>query len=307
MNHALGAAALAGLLAVSALTWAGDEQMELAVGGRMRSYQLHLPPQVGNPHVAALPLVVVLHGGGGNASSVARQTRFSEAADQAGFLAAFPNGNGRPLLGERLLTWNAGSCCGYAVEEQIDDIAFIRQMVKTIQRDHGTDPTRTFATGISNGGMLAYRLACEASDVFAAIAPVSAVDTGRACRPQRAVSVIHFHGSADQNVLLDGGVGPHALNRDPRPPVANTLQFWAQFDGCSSSPLRDLTGPVREERYTGCREGTEVRFYLIEGGGHSWPGGERMLRVLDAPSDAISATPLIWQFFASHGRTSRPP
>ncbi len=274
----------------------GDVRRTLTVGDRERSYELHLPRTFDATQATAL--VVVLHGGGGNAASAGKQTGFSAVADREGFIVAYPNGSGR--LGERLLTWNAGTCCGYAVSHQVDDVAFVRAMVAQIEAEHRIDPKRVYATGISNGGMMSYRLACEASDVFAAIGPVSAVQIAPSCVPTAPVSVLHVHGTADRNVPLDGGVGSRALNRDRRPPVHESVDFWVHADRCSPEPAVDQSGTVRHERWTGCAPGTEVDFYTITGGGHAWPGGERMLAVLDQPSDAISATPLLWKFFAEH-------
>ncbi len=299
---------LAGLMLLGAVTATGaaaqDASRSLMVDGLQRSYVVHMPPGLvaGRP----APLVLVLHGGGGNAALTAKQTRFDEQADRAGFIAVYPNGTdrARPLLNALgkpgLLTWNAGACCGYAMEHRIDDVTFIRALVGQLERDYPIDPARIYATGLSNGGMMAYRLACEASDIFAAIGPVSAVEIAPACNPTQPVAVIHFHGSADQNVPMQGGIGAKALIKQDRPPVQASIDFWVRHDRCNAQPDLSQHGKVALLAWRGCARGSEVAFYVIEGGGHAWPGGDRIAAFLDAPSQDINATAVMWQFFAEH-------
>ena len=283
---------------------AADMQRTLQIGGLARTYTLYVPPSAKKRDQVAL--VVVLHGGGGNASAVAKQTRFSREADKQGFAIAYPNGTGRarPVMeffgNKGALTWNAGRCCGYAMDNRIDDVAFIRAMVEEIAREIPIDRRRIYATGISNGAMMAHRLACEASDVFAAIGTVSGPLVTERCAPSNPVAVIHIHGTADGYVPEKGGVGPKypGLNY---PSAQDTISFWAAADGCTPTARQSNPAPdVQLLDFDGCRGGTAVAYYSITGGGHSWPGGGRMAFFLDAPSDAIAATPLIWQFFAAH-------
>jgi len=292
------------LLAAAMPVFAADIQRKLQVGGRERSYAVHVPP--GATDSRPLPLVIVLHGGGGSGAGAATQTGFSREADRSGFLAAYPDGTDQPrpflnALGKPgLLTWNADGCCGYAMANRVDDVGFLRAMVGEIERSYRIDPKQVYATGISNGGMMAYRVACEASDMVAAVGIVAgAVLTP--CAPTQPVSVIHIHGSADENAPVGGGIGRKALTRTSYPPVADSLALWVRADGCPVDPQRSDAAPlVHLMDYRPCRSGTEVTYYLIDGGGHSWPGGERMAAFLDAPSQAIAATPLIWRFFAAH-------
>jgi polyhydroxybutyrate depolymerase len=167
------------------------------------------------------------------------------------------------------------------------------------------DPARVYATGISNGGMMSYRLGCEASDTFAAIAPVSAtLFTTAPCQPARRVSVLHIHGLADQNVPFDGGVGPNAAQPNPPayPPVLDGVHRWARLDGCRVRLTPTTQGKVTTTDWAGCRDGTDVELITIADGGHSWPGGQRMAAILDAPSPALDATSTIIDFFAAHHR-----
>jgi polyhydroxybutyrate depolymerase len=298
------AAAVFVLVIGAGASLAADVPRKLQVGGRERSYAVHVPP--GATDSRALPLVIVLHGGAGSGASAAPHTGFSAEADRSGFFVAYPDGTeqARPFLNALgkpgLLTWNAGGCCGYAMENRVDDVGFLRAMIGEIERLYRIDPKRVYMTGISNGGMMAYRFACEASDMVAAIGIVAgAVLTP--CAPTRPVSVIHIHGSADENVPVGGGIGRKTLTRTSYPPVAESIATWIHADGCPAEPERsDAALHVQLSDYRPCRGGAEVAYYLIDGGGHSWPGGQRMAGFLDAPSQAIAATPLIWRFFAAH-------
>ena len=295
---------LAPLLAPPSAWAAGDPSVGIEYGNLDRSYLLHLPNPLPNH---PLPLVVVLHGGGGSAASVAKMTGFDAEADRQGFIVVYPDGTdkSRPLLNAMgkpgFLTWNAGSCCGYAQENHIDDVGFIRTLVMQVVKDNGADPKRVYATGISNGGMMAYRLACEASDMFAAIAPVSAVQEVTSCKPGQPVSVFHIHGAKDENVPLNGGVGKKAMEKEDRKPVQDSIDFWVKQDGCSVTVHSQNPG-LFMTNYGGCEAGSEVAFYLIQDGGHSWPGGDRVASFLDPPSKTLNATYEIWTFFATHAK-----
>ena len=286
---------LVGLLFNGSVYAASDDELRLDFGGRSRTALLHIPQ--GADLSKPLPLVIVLHGGGGGAESTIKQTGLNAIADREHFIAVYPNGTSR-LFSNRFLTWNAGACCAYAQQNKVDDAGFIRALVVQIQHAHAIDTKRIYATGLSNGGMMSYRLACEMSDVLAAISPVSAVQVVDHCTPTQPVSVIHIHGSADENVPIMGGVGKKALNDDVRPPVADTLKFWTQYDGCGAATSTQ-SGAVHREVYD-CKNGSAVEYLLISGGGHSWPGGERLLRMLDKPSNALAASDTIWEFFKAH-------
>jgi len=284
---------------------AADLVRKIEVGGLTRTYRLHLPP--GSRSGSPMALVVVLHGGGGNGSLEDKHTHFSAEADAQHFIVAYPDGTGRrrPFLNAMgrpgFLTWNAGICCGYAMEHHVDDVAFFRAMVAAIGRDVPVDPHRVYATGISNGGMMSYRLACEASDLVAAVGVVSGVVVDQPCKPVSPVAVVHIHGDADQNVPLAGGVGRKGVSGTHYPPVQQSIDLWVAADGCGAAPVAATPAPgVTLRDWRGCRDGTEVAYYLIAGGGHAWPGGTQMAAFLDKPSTAMAATPVIWQFFAAH-------
>jgi polyhydroxybutyrate depolymerase len=289
---------------------AADLEQKLDIGGIARTYALHVPPDASA--LREMPLLLVLHGALGDAKITAKQTHFNEEADREGFLVAYPEGTDRirpllNLLGKRFLTWNAGGCCGYAKQQQVDDVSFLRAVTARIEQDYRIDPRRVYAAGISNGGMMAYRLACEASDVFAAVGVVSAVLVTAPCAPRGPVSVIHFHGTDDQYVPIDGGVGEKSLAGTRFPPVIDSILFWIGVDGCRSAPIssQSPTG-VDETTYRDCKACTAVTYYRIEGAGHAWPGGDRISPLLDSPPTSIAATSVMWQFFAAHPKGCNP-
>ncbi len=280
-----------------------DSAHTITVDQTERRYLLHVPD---SPKLA-LPLVIVMHGGGGSAKSIVAQTGFNAEADHQAFITAYPEGTARerPLLdalGKPVFrTWNAGACCGVAVERGMDDVGFIRAMVADIAARYPIDPKRIYATGLSNGGMMAYRLACEASDLLAAVAPVSAVSVVQPCEPRFPVSLLHIHGTADRHVPIEGGVGAKSIVKIPYPPVERSIAFWAAWDDCGKDPIVSTAAPdVTRRSYPLCTLGIAVDYYVIEGGSHAWPGGKRIAKFLDEPSKAIDATKLIWQFFAAH-------
>ena len=278
---------------------AGDHVLSLTTGGRERTYLLHLPPAYDGKKI--LPLVIVLHGGGGNAPGAVRMTGFSEKADKEGFVAVYPNGSGR--LKDRLLTWNSGNCCGYALDRNVDDVGFIRVLIDELEKIRAIDPKRVYVTGMSNGGMMTYRLGCELSDKIAAIAPVSGALNVENCQPVGPVSAIIFHGTADEHVLYNGGEPLKKVDVHQRvdKSVSYAVKFWVAHDGCSETPQREEKGGIRTEIYSGGEEGAEVVLYAIKGGGHAWPGGQSYL-LGDTPTREISATDLMWDFFVRHSK-----
>ncbi len=300
--------ALASLVA-AASSFAADTQDDthkLSFGGLDRSYVLHVPP---NPPAGSLPLVVVLHGGMGSGAGVAKMTGFDEVADEHGFIVVYPNGTDRvrPVLNAMgkpgLLTWNAGSCCGYAQGHGIDDVGFIRAVVADVEKDHSVDTRRIYATGMSNGAMLSYRLACEASDLFAAVGPVAGIIEIPDCKPAHPVAVIDFQGTDDENVPLNGGIGKKEVGKkEDRKPVQDSIDLWVKVDGCSVT-VKSEHPDIHLTNYGGCEAGTAVDYYVVQGGGHAWPGGDRIASFLDAPDPNVPATRIIWSFFADHPKS----
>ena len=290
------------LMALAAIaSWAATIAYAATVLGD-RSYEIHLPN--GRDPAQPAPLVLVFHGGGGDAANAARMSGMDAKADAEGFIVAYPNGTGlRPNA--KLLTWNAWRCCGAALDNKVDDVGFVRALVEDIAKRHPVDRKRVHATGFSNGAMLAYRLGCELGDVFAAIAPVAGALNDYNCGTGPKVSVVAFHGTADQHIRFEGGVPITAFDTHKR--ADNSVQFaidtWRKRDGCSAQPARDKKGAVIHTAYA-CADGTAVEVYAIEGQGHAWPGGQKGRRFgnVDEPSGEISATDVIWEFFKTHSK-----
>jgi polyhydroxybutyrate depolymerase len=284
----------------------GDYDGSIEVAGRKRAYLLHLPPSYDGK--TRMPLVIVLHGGGGTAQYAQAMTGMSIKADSTGFIVVYPNGNGH-LSDKNLLTWNSGNCCGYAMGHAIDDVAFIRALINELQSRLSIDATRIFATGISNGGMMCYLLACQLSDKIAAIAPVAGAMGMENCQPTQPVSAIIFHGTADEHVLFNGGKPLKQADNHPRidKPVSFAVDFWIKANGCSAVPQKETKGNIVKETYSNGKNGSEVVLYTIEGGQHAWPGGDRGWPGGDVPTKELTATDVMWDFFVKHPKIAAVP
>jgi polyhydroxybutyrate depolymerase len=297
MRWLVAAAGAAGVLApaVLAQSAATEQRRTLQVDGLSRGYLVYLPStyQAGRP----VPLVFVFHGGGGRASGIAPHTGFSRLAEREGFVAVYPDG----LEGR----WNDGR--GYAATH--DDVGFVHALLDTLQRELSIDPRRVYATGISNGAMFAYRLACDLPGVFAAVAPVAGampVDLAPSCRHTEPVSVIAMQGTADP--LMPYAGGGVARRRGRVLSADQSVVFWATLDGCTDpvlvmpeeNPAPEDGTRIRRTIFNGCRDRRGVELYTVVGGGHTWPGGPPAGRAVGRVSRDIDATPLIWSFFAQH-------
>jgi polyhydroxybutyrate depolymerase len=267
---------------------AGTASKTLDFGGLARTYLVHPPKDYDGK--SPLPLVLVLHGAIQGATNVERMSGMSDKADKEDFLAVYPNGTSRSGLAP---TWNAGACCGYAQMNHVDDVGFLRALIDQLERDYRIDPKRIFATGISNGGMMSYRLACEMSDRIAAIAPVEGAQDVE-CKPSGTVSVLIFHGTADLLVPYTGGTTAFQLGpKRSDASVPSTVSYWVGHDRCSTQPAVQETNQLRIDTYSGCKNGAGITLYTIFGGHHMWPG-----TVLSRNN--IPATDIMWSFFAAH-------
>ena len=282
------------------ITRPGDYTFTVQHDGLARMYRVHVPASYDPARPA--PLLVALHGGGGDMNMQANDSLYGllTKSESVGFVAVFPNGFSKFPNG-KVATWNAGNCCGAARDRHVDDVGFIRDVVQNLTHQLSIDPNRIFATGMSNGAMMAYRLACEASDVFRAVAPVAGTDNTRQCAPARPVAVIHIHAKDDSHVLFGGGAGPDSVSLSQVTEyvsVPATVDKWAKLDGCTAAPRRVLEKPGAYcEAYASCSGGAQVQLCVTESGGHSWPGGHKPRAAGAAPSEAISATDLMWEFF----------
>jgi len=252
----------------------------------------------------SLPLVIVLHGGGGNARNAAYMTGFSRKSDEEGFIVVYPNGTGK-LKRDILLTWNAGNCCGYALENNIDDTGFIDALIERLERQLPINERQIFVTGISNGGMMSYRIGCELSGKIAAIAPVAGALNLEECKPTHPVSVIIFHGTEDKHVLYKGGKPLRQADRNERidRSVSYAVSFWVGHNKCSVNPKVDENGSIIKEAHGNCENGSDVVLYTIKGEGHTWPGGKKGgYPGADESIGEISATDIMWDFFKNHSK-----
>lgn len=263
-------------------------------GGLARQYRVHLPP--GMRADQPLPLVLALHGGGGSMDFMAQDTYgLRQKADQAGFVVAFANGSS-PLPSGRLATWNAGNCCGRARDMQTDDVGYLREVVRRIQNTYPIDPKRIYAVGMSNGGMMAYRLACDAADIFSGIMSVAGTDNTGQCHPSRPIRVLHIHALNDDHVPFNGGIGSASAREElitNFKSVPATIEQWVRLDHASPQPTRVLqVGGAHCDLYPPQSGGAPVQLCVTDSGGHSWPGGGKQ-----AASQAIRANDLMWAFF----------
>lgn len=276
----------------------GDYTFTLQRDGEARMYRVHVPPSYNASRPT--PMVLSLHGGGGNMDYQADDKYYHlvSKSDSAGFIAVFPNGYSR-LPSGKFATWNAGICCGKARDENVDDVGFIREVVQRLKAQLNVDPDRIFANGMSNGGMMSYRLACEMPETFRAIAAVAGTDGTKSCNPSKPVSVLHIHAKDDDRVLFNGGAGKQSEQMADFVSVPDTVAKWVRLNGCTATPKRVLERPGATcDAYTGCRGGVEVKLCVTETGGHSWPGGTKV-RTGEPGSTAIDATDLIWEFYAT--------
>lgn len=292
----------------------GDHEFSVRHDGLRRTYLVYVPPHAAAG--ASLPVVLNFHGGGGNARTQKWYSRMDETAAREGFLAVYPDGTGG--FAGRLHTWNAGTCCGSAAARRVDDVGFVLALIEDLVRRTPVDETRIYATGLSNGSMMAYRLAAEASERIAAVAGVAGAMTLPRFAPQRPVPVMHIHSVDDARALYEGGLGPAFPFTNTRvfhQSVKSMLEKWRTRNDCPTRP--QVFGPITGRSgaadadhtatrylFTPCRDGTEVVLWKLTGAGHVWPGGQQnFLRLLlGRGTTVIDANNEMWAFFSRFRR-----
>jgi polyhydroxybutyrate depolymerase len=260
-----------------------------------RWYEIVLPA---NPRGA--PLILALHGGGGDPDQFASASGFGRAAAKAGYAVAFPAGSGRRR--ERLLTWNGGYCCGLAARTQVDDLGFLKAVIKDAADRFGVKGDRVYLTGMSNGSIMSETFAAKNPDLVRAIAGVSGtMDTG-STRVAGRVPALIIHGTADTMVPYDGGQGDTSLTRTDFASVASVvaafLAPWGQRIEITTREINrkeDGTTVIVTDHAKGGK--VVLRLMTVEGGAHHWPGG-RKARLSEGKTQEIDANIEILRFFA---------
>ena len=283
----------------SKITRPGDYVFTVVHDGLARKYRVHVP--TGYDPATPAPVLFALHGGGGNMDYQANDQRYGliSTSEREGFIAVFPNGYSK-LRSGKFATWNAGACCGDARDKNIDDVGVIRRVVDDVTGKLNVDRNRFFAAGMSNGGMMSYRLACELSDTFSAIAAVAGTDNTTTCQPKKPMAILHIHAKNDDHVLFNGGAGPGAFRDESKitqfTSVPATVSKWVASSRCNPTPKRILEKPGAYcDLYSPCEANVSVQLCVTDTGGHSWPGGTKPRS--ESPSSAISANDVMWKFF----------
>jgi polyhydroxybutyrate depolymerase len=297
----------------------GDHDVSIEYAERTRTARVHVPPR--RDLATPLPVVVAYHGGGGNARGFQEYAGLDRLADRDGVVVVYPDGTGR--LGRRLLTWNAGGCCGSAQRDAVDDVAFTWVLLSELARTLPLDASRVYATGHSNGAMMSYRLAAESAPRVAAIAAIAGAMSLERFAPAAPVPVLHVHSVDDPRALYAGGLGPPfplTRRRVEHRPVESGLRRWVARNGCPDEPRvgRIVQGQpghsgeghtATELVFAPCTSGAEVVLWRLTGAGHGWPGGQAQLpeRIVGPDSDVIDVAAEMWLFFAAHSRSDAPP
>jgi polyhydroxybutyrate depolymerase len=284
----------------------GDHDCTVRVGPRLRKYLLHVPKTDHPP--ARWPVVLCFHGGGSNPRQMVDFTGLSEAADRHAFAVVYPAGTG---MIEAALTWNAGNCCGRALKEKVDEIAFVTALLDDLEQRLPVDPRRIYATGMSNGAMMCYLVANQLSERIAAIAPVAGPMGTETCEPARPVPIIHFHGTADEFAPFAGGIGRKSISKTNFYSVEHTIAQWVKANRCDPAPVieefrRGSTHFTRCTYRPADESGAEVMLYKIHNLGHTWPGRESRFKALGATTKDIDATKIMWEFFSRQSSPHAP-
>ncbi len=311
MEQAVVTVALVGLMASSAFAQdtprkqsavgPGDHTRTLMMGEQKRTYLVHVPK--GYDPKQPAPVILALHGAAMNGSMMVWFSGLNKKSDEAGFLVVYPSSTGTGPF----LTWNAGGFKGKMAEEKADDVAFIGKLLDDLGTVVKVDEKRVYACGMSNGGMMCYRLAAELSDRIAAIAPVAGTVAIEENKPKRPVPVIHFHGTKDTLVPFEMAKGKAPAFMKLKG-VEESVQTWVKLNGCDEKPKADTISKdsdemkVTRKTYSGGKDGAEVVLVVIEEGGHTWPGQQPPVGFIGKSATKVSANDLMWEFFQKHKR-----
>ncbi len=307
---------LAPLLAAAATTnpvcTPGTQACTLQVGAWTRHYSVHVPP--GYDGKKPLPVVVMLHGGGGTGRGAAEETGWDAKADRENFLAVFPDALARDpakpgSFSRNPQLWNDGSDRFYPGQQTPDDVTFLNAVLEELLAKFSVDRQRIFVAGFSNGASMAFRFGAAAARRLAAIAPVAGACWLEPLTVERPLPLCYLTGTADPLNLLEGGVPKLAFGASdkvrakPKPPVRDSLLKWAKAIGCPVTPAKtNETNGVRTETFGSGRERAEIIFVTVADQGHTWAGGKSLLpeRWVGKTSSKLNATDFIWNFFKQH-------
>jgi len=286
----------------------GDHIFKILLKERDRRYTVHVPP--GYDGTTPVPVVVMLHGGGGTSRAAATETGWGTKADKEGFLAIFPDAMARDpsqpgSFRKNPQCWNDGSDRFFNGQQAPDDVAFLNAMLDELLAKFAVDARRIYFTGFSNGASMTFRVGAELSRRIAAIAPVAGACWLKPLKLEQAIPMCYIGGTADPLNPLNGGgpkfvVGGNTLGGKEKAPVRDSIQKWAQAIGCPAVPKETSeANGVRIETYGPGHEGVEMMYVIIEGLGHTWAGGKSLLPefMVGKKSDKIKATDFIWDFF----------
>jgi polyhydroxybutyrate depolymerase len=277
----------------------GDHTRTVMMGEQKRTYLVHIPKDYDPKKPASV--VLALHGAAMNGSMMVWFSGLNKTSDKAGFIVVYPSGTGTGPF----LTWNAGGIKGRMAEGRADDVAFIGKLLDDLGTVVKVDEKRVYACGMSNGGMMSYRLAAELSDRIAAVAPVAGTIAIDESKPKRPVPVIHFHGSKDNMVPFEMAKGKAPAFMKLKG-VEDSIQTWVKLNGCDEKPKTETLSKdsddmkVIRKTYGGGKDGSEVVLVVIEEGGHTWPGQQPPVSFIGRSTKNISANDLMWEFFQKH-------
>ncbi len=277
----------------------GSSARVIQSGGERRCYLLYIPQ--GNDLARPSMLIVSLHGFSSRPEGQEYFARWQAIADREGFLLVYPQGTRFPLR------WNASAAPGPGVA---DDVRFMRDLLDDLDGMLAVDPARIYVNGMSNGGAMTHRLACEMADVFAAAGVVAGpiVDLPDGCAPARPVPILGFYGTADPVVDYEGGTlsagaARRMFHREPGARLYSAQDWaagWGERNGCQAH--QEAAGPgmdIRSDTYSDCREAADVVLYTIEGGGHTCPGGPDF-PLLGLTTRSVDASEMMLEFFLEH-------
>lgn len=269
-------------------------QYSFVFEGQVRNYNVHLP--TGYSSQNSYPLVFNFHGYTSNAMQQELYSQMSAVADAEGFIVCYPDGLNN--------AWNVGFNIGQPYSSGVNDVGFVNAMIDTLSANFSVDLNRVYACGMSNGGYLSHRLACELPHRIVAVASVtgSMTDSTNAhCQPFRPVPAMQVHGTADPIVNYNGTFNSM--------PVEDVLDFWEQQNGCLNTavdtiPLANISTSdsctVDKFVWNNCASGLENWFYRVNNGGHTWPGGLIDIPTYGHTNRDFNASQHIWDFFEQY-------